>query len=536
VDSVPANTQFIGADNNGQAAGGVVRWDIPALAPGGFNSVSFQVRINQGVAAGTVISNQAQIGGPTVPQPVQSNTVNTTVTPPQQVNLTLLKEVNKPQAPPNDTLTYTLSYANNGAQTFNQLVLVDTLPAGTNFESATDGGQLVGRDVRWNLPSLPPGTNGRVRFTLRIANGYPIGQVISNVARITGPGLPGEIQSNTANTTVGPVLPTQLTVTKQVNTPQAAPGAELTYSITYVNTGQQTANGLELEDPLPANTQFLGADSGGQLDGNTVRWNLPPATPGNGGSVGFRVRVNDGVPAGTVINNRAQIVGPTVPQPVESNVATTTIAGGQPGPSFAGTWFAKPPTDHAAALTVDRQNRFTVWAVSRDQVLITHSAQGHLNPDGSFDVVSPDGRVHFTGQVAQNGQSAQITAERANVGSFTVTAPRAPDVGPLPDLLTGTWNGVGQASNGDRLEVHLSIDPQGNSTFYGAVTQAGGTIRRQFANFYITPDGRITDPNGNRQVGTLQQQGNQLVLTYSFQHAGPPAYQRDFQVVLQPLP
>ena len=46
----------------------------------------------------------------------------------------------------------------------------------------------------------------------------------------------------------------------------------------------------------------------------------------------------------------------------------------------------------------------------------------------------------------------------------------------------------------------------------------------------------VIDPNGNQQIGILQPQNNTLVLTYSFQHAGPPPYQNTFQVQLQPLP
>src|SRR5205814_9146131 len=126
-------------DNNGQLNAGAVQWQLPPVGPGGSGVVSFHVRINQGVQAGTVISNQGRIGGAEVPQAINSNTVSTTVAP-AQVLLALTKQVDKQSAPAGDLLTYTLNYANNGTQTFTQLQIVDPLPPNTTFDSANNGG------------------------------------------------------------------------------------------------------------------------------------------------------------------------------------------------------------------------------------------------------------------------------------------------------------------------------------------------------------------------------------------------------------
>ena len=68
------------------------------------------------------------------------------------------------------------------------------------------------------------------------------------------------------------------------------------------------------------------------------------------------------------------------------------------------------------------------------------------------------------------------------------------------------------------------------------LAQAGNpALRQQFAHFFVTADGRLTDPQSNQQVGTLALQGNQLVLTYNYQSSNPP-YQNTFQVPLTPLP
>jgi hypothetical protein len=244
------------------------------------------------------------------------------------------------------------------------------------------------------------------------------------------------------------------------------------------------------------------------------------------------VKVNAGVSNGTVIMNQGQIGGPGVPRAILSNSVSTTVG---TSVSFAGTWSAVPASVNAAALTVDPQNRFTVWGVSADRVSLARSAQGQLNPDGSFDAFSSDQLAHFTGQVAADRQSATITADRTGVVSFTVTASRALDVGPLPNTLVGTFSGFGVAANGDRLHVLFSIDPGGNSSFEGDVVRSGSIgALFQFGNFYVTSDGQLNDPGTPpHQVGTLQVQNNNLVLNYSF--VTQSGYQNNFRVSLQPF-
>jgi uncharacterized repeat protein (TIGR01451 family) len=536
VDPLPPNTTFDQANNNGQQVAGSVRFNLPVVGPGGSGSVSFRVKINPATVTGTVITNQAQIGGPEVSQPVASNTVNTTVAPPSAAPLTLSKQVNKTTAAPGETLTYTISYTNTSGQTFTQLQLGDTLPAWTAFVDADNGGQLVGGAVRWQLPSVPPGGSGMVSFRVGVNPVAPQATVITNLARLSGPELAQAITSNTVSTTVGQPQQVNLTLTKQVDKQSAVAGDTLTYTINYANNGTQQFTQLQIVDPLPPNTTFLNADNNGQQNAGSVRWQLPFVGPGGNGSVSFQVQINQGA-NGSTISNQAQIGGPEVSQAVPSNTVSTAVGGGPPQTSFAGTWFAVPPTDHAVSLTVDSQNRFTVWAVSKDRTTVARSAQGHINNDGSFAAASTDSLVQFTGQISADKQSAMITAQRTGFVSFSVTAPRAPDVGPLPDNLVGTWNGFGQAANGDRLQVAISIDPGGNSTFQATMVPAGaGITRLQFAHFYITPDGRITDPNTNQQVGTLQVQGNQVVLNYNFQSSNPTPYQNNFQVQLQQLP
>ena len=115
------------------------------------------------------------------------------------------------------------------------------------------------------------------------------------------------------------------------------PGDVLRYTISVQNSGTIAATGVVLRDPVPANTTYV-ADSTllnglpvGQPDGGTAPLaagidisssNLTPPLPGPGaGTVSpgatavlqFDLRVNDGVPTGTLISNQAVVETEEVP-------------------------------------------------------------------------------------------------------------------------------------------------------------------------------------------------------------------------------
>ncbi|MFO0632666.1 MAG: DUF11 domain-containing protein [Nannocystaceae bacterium] len=64
--------------------------------------------------------------------------------------------------------TFTIAYANAGDVTALSATLVDPLPAGTTFVSASAGGMLVGNDVIWDLGNLGPGEGADVSVTVQL--------------------------------------------------------------------------------------------------------------------------------------------------------------------------------------------------------------------------------------------------------------------------------------------------------------------------------------------------------------------------------
>jgi uncharacterized repeat protein (TIGR01451 family) len=94
-------------------------------------------------------------------------------------------------APQGGRIAYTIDYENTGNRDAADVVVRDTLPAGTSFDSASAGGVYsnLTRTVAWSIGSLAAGASGQV--TLTVASGCSGAQVINSAYEIaSGPGLP----------------------------------------------------------------------------------------------------------------------------------------------------------------------------------------------------------------------------------------------------------------------------------------------------------------------------------------------------------
>jgi uncharacterized repeat protein (TIGR01451 family) len=91
----------------------------------------------------------------------------TTVGIPAAAGLTLLKEVDKPTAFPDETLAYTLTYTNNSSEPLNNITITDATPAHTTFVSATCVLPLPLNISACSVTTAPPpSSTGSITWTL----------------------------------------------------------------------------------------------------------------------------------------------------------------------------------------------------------------------------------------------------------------------------------------------------------------------------------------------------------------------------------
>jgi uncharacterized repeat protein (TIGR01451 family) len=235
-------------------------------------------------------------------------------------DLQLSKDDGGVTAAPGSDITYTLTYTNSGTQDASGVVITETLPSHTSFNASTSpsGWQQVGAtdQYTYSVGSLAVGPSQTISFVVTVDNPLPAGvESITNVAQIGDDGLSGSDQEPTDNETE---LTTDLTAAPDLQLSKddggitATPGSDITYTLTYTNSGTQDASGVVITETLPTNTSFNASASppGWQQAGTTNQYtyNVGNLDVGPSQTISFVVTVDDPLPAGVEsVTNLARI-------------------------------------------------------------------------------------------------------------------------------------------------------------------------------------------------------------------------------------
>jgi uncharacterized repeat protein (TIGR01451 family) len=321
TDTLPANTTFVSATAGGTRSGSVVTWSIGALNAGAAGSAQLVVKVASPLANGTTISNGTYAIDSAETSPVAGGAVTTTVN--SAPVLAISKTDGPDPVPAGANLTYTLSWSNTGNMDATSLVVTDTVPANTAFVSATAGGTESGGVVTWTAASLAAGGSGSAQLVVRVTSPLANGTLLTNSGYKVDCAETAAVFGAAVTTTVtsAPVL-----AVSAADAPDpVAAGSDLTWTLTYGNSGNADATSVILSDTLPANTTFVSATNGGSRSGSVVTWNLGTLTPGASGSVQLVAHVTSPLANGTVISNAAYSIDSAQTNPAPGAAVATTV-------------------------------------------------------------------------------------------------------------------------------------------------------------------------------------------------------------------
>ena len=151
------------------------------------------MQVNDPLPAGvTSITNSATVtdDGANGADPTPANNTDTDIdslatTP----DLVVTKTDGVTSASPGDTLIYTVTISNAGAQDASGVIVTDTLPANTTFVSASDGGTFSGGVVTWNVGGLAARTSVTRTVTVLVDSTVAAGvSSLTNTASATDDG------------------------------------------------------------------------------------------------------------------------------------------------------------------------------------------------------------------------------------------------------------------------------------------------------------------------------------------------------------
>ena len=390
--------------------------------------------------AGTPIGNQATatyVDATSTTYTVTSNLVTTIV---QQVaSLTLTAPGTRTAAPGAGVVfPHTLTNTGNGTDDFN---LGWANLGGDNFDLA---GLAIYADADGNgvpdnftaLTSTGPLAAGAV-FRFVVVGSVPGTQVGGDfaLARLTATSVFDGAQVATNDDRVDVTGNAVISVTKAISAPSgASPSGPYTYTLSYNNSGNSTANGLRLTDLIPAGMTYVAGSARWSVTGATaltdadssdaqgvvpatVRYDFNVATtgavtaqvnqvpPGQSGSVTFQVTVNSGL-APQVIDNSARYAyndGAANVGPFFTNVAPFAV-------------------NQAVSLTFTGQT--VASALQGSTVVWTNTLTNTGNGSDVFDV-TVGGSTFPAGTAFQLFQSDGVTPLTDSNGNST------PDSGPL---------------------------------------------------------------------------------------------------------
>lgn len=365
----------------------------PSPGPDTTVTITFDVVVDDDVSDGTILSNQAFVSAVDeglfdLPSDDPRTEVEDDPTRDVVGNAPLLFATKSAElqvdagspgiVDPGDVLRYTIRIYNNGRVPATYVRLQDDIPADTTYvaDTTTQNGLPLGQpdggvsplvagiavssaDLTPPLPAdtegtLTPGESAVVQFDLQVNAGVPAGTLITNQAVVNSQEVATLLTDGDGNPATGPE-PTivvvgdaqQLSIAKSVSVVGGGPavaGATLEYLVTVTNVSPVPALYVavtdDLDEVMPGYLTYVdqSATMNGRPDGVTFAGTTltadyatgyGPLDPGETATLRFRAELDQNLPIGTRVTNRARVQWN---DPLQYLTAEVSIdVGGTPG-------------------------------------------------------------------------------------------------------------------------------------------------------------------------------------------------------------
>jgi uncharacterized repeat protein (TIGR01451 family) len=318
ADLLPAGLGFLSASTTtGSYDNATGLWTVGTLANGSVGVLTISAR----VVSQNAQTNVASVSHGDQFDPDSTNNSASATETPRQAELKLTKAVSNATPNVGDTITFTVTLANNGPDAATNVTVNDMLPAGLAFVSATAGqGSYVSSTGVWTVGAI----NAAASTTLQIQARVVSSAARTNIATIThADQFDPATGNNTANATETPQQ-ADLTVTKTVDNTHPMIGDTITFTITLTNRGPDAATNVSLIDLLPAGLAYLSAiPSQGTYNNGSGVWNVGTVASGAAPTLHLSATVLNSAPQ----TNTATVVAVDQYDPDPSdNVASATAS------------------------------------------------------------------------------------------------------------------------------------------------------------------------------------------------------------------
>ncbi|MDY7077535.1 MAG: pre-peptidase C-terminal domain-containing protein [Chloroflexota bacterium] len=333
--------------------------------------------------------------------------------------LTLQKSANTFSAEPGDTVTYTISYANDSPVNVTNAIITDVLPTGMNYVSVLDGGSYNSgsRTLTWNVGALASGEGPlSARFVVTIENPYPDAAALPLV--------------NTAYINADQTDQTMAKSSIHVNVPRPAlriqkdapvlvsPGAQVPFTLTYVNSGNYTATNVIITDTVPVSLTYITANPlPTSTAGGEIVWdNIADIPAGGTGVITLTLEVDSSYPdyLDNPTTNLATMEANGV-SPISDTFDVGILQSGQVCNTY---YFHDETTDVGADSPPNRRIADTTVPLPSDtgtNITVTAPAGSFVEAVRFYQDPATEGEVDFAGNI-----TTTIYIDRSNGPGLTI--------------------------------------------------------------------------------------------------------------------
>ena len=266
-DPLPAGETYVSNDAGCGHEGQSVTCRLATLANGG----SWTIRIVTALGANVgrrEITNTASVSSPTHDPSAEGLRAQATISTEPVAGLVLEKLALTPEVLDSQDARFELNVTNYGPSEASEARIVDTLPAGMTYLSASGAScSSLGQAVTCELGTLADGQAASVELT--VATTTP-GIDVNHAEAVSSAEAP-EGAADKAEATVKVLPGAALQIEKTASPTVVKLPGRVTYAVTVQNNGPDPAEEVQVTDPLPAGESFVSAGAGCTDEGQTVR-------------------------------------------------------------------------------------------------------------------------------------------------------------------------------------------------------------------------------------------------------------------------
>ncbi len=503
-DQLPTGLSFVSsAADVGSYSEATGLWTLESLAPGATAALQLVARYDQPLA----LTNTAEVvavdqfdadstPGNNLPDEDDQDAVTLE---PATADLSLTKTVSNATPNLGESVTFTITVSNAGPDAATGVSILDALPAGLAFVSATpSAGTYSAATGVWTIGELASGGDASLQLAVT-----PTGATeLTNTAEVLtadqfdpdstpGNNVPGE--DDQAVVIISPQL-IDLSLTKTISNATPNIGENVTFVLTLANAGPSTATDIQVLDQLPAGVTFVSSTTAsGQFDSATGIWTPQPVAAGTTATLTIIARVAE---AG-LTTNTAEVIAAGQP-----DVDSTPGNGDPTEDDFALVSFNTPVADLSLTQTVDNpspnRNELVTFTI-----IVTNNGPD----DASGIVVASPIPTNFS-----------FAGSSATTGVFTPTTGRWT----IPELASGetaTLTVSGRATNSTPV-VSTSEIVEADQVDPNSTPGNADPTEDDFARVVVTPN--VIDLSVTGTIDNLAPQvGDVVTLTFTVNNTGP---------------